>query len=115
MKQFIIAAVGLLTMASCGTKKTGSFTVAGTIQNAPSKKVYLMEIPYGEPNPIIIDSVTLDAKGSFSLKGGSKEEKVVVDRAGAGGDVKIDVVEVYIPGAMRSRGRMEEAAVSTAV
>lgn len=76
MKKFIIGGICLVMMASCENKKGDTFTVKGSVTNAPGQKVYLMEIPYGEPNPVIVDSVTLTSKGTFSLKGGSKEERI---------------------------------------
>ncbi len=76
MKQVMIAVLGMLFIASCSKKQSDSFTVTGTIEHAPGKKVFLMEIPYSAPQPIVVDSVTLDSKGAFTLKGARKEEQI---------------------------------------
>ena len=66
MKKIIIVAGLFLMIGSCKEKSNGVFTVAGTIKNAPSNKVYLKELPFGGANPIVVDSATLQ-NGKFEL------------------------------------------------
>jgi hypothetical protein len=44
MKKIIIVAGLFLIIGSCKEKSNGVFTVAGTIKNAPSNKIYLNSI-----------------------------------------------------------------------
>ena len=62
--------------ASCQQKKHGAFVVTGVIENAPGKKVVLMENPYANGQPVILDSAILKDKGSFTLRGRANEEGI---------------------------------------
>jgi peroxiredoxin len=73
MKKIIIVAGLFLIISSCKEKSNGVFTVAGTIKNAPSNKVYLKELPFGGTNPIVVDSATLQ-NGKFELNTNTLEE-----------------------------------------
>ena len=73
MKKIIIVAGLFLMIGSCKEKSNGVFTVAGTIKNAPSSKVYLKELPFGGANPIVVDSATLQ-NGKFELNTNTLEE-----------------------------------------
>ena len=64
----------VILMAACQEKKYGAFTVSGKISNAPAKKVFLQELPFGGQQPVILDSVTLASNGSFILRAMGKEE-----------------------------------------
>ena len=66
----------ILIAAACKEKKNGTFIVNGEILQAPGKKVTLIEAPYTNEQPVILDSAMLDAKGSFSLKGRANEEGI---------------------------------------
>ena len=61
-------------MAACQEKKYGAFTVSGKISNAPAKKVFLQELPFGGQQPIILDSTSLASNGNFILRAMGKEE-----------------------------------------
>ncbi len=76
MKRVVYLALigGLIT--SCAQKKHDAFVVSGVIENAPGKKVLLMETPSGIAQPIVLDSTFLKEKGSFTLKGRANEEGI---------------------------------------
>ena len=76
MKKILVAAIAVIITASCQEKKHGAFVVTGEIKNAPGKKVLLMETPYANPQPVILDSATLNNKGAFTLKGRANEEGI---------------------------------------
>ncbi len=66
----------MLLIASCQTGKKGAFTVSGTFENAdklaavagPISKVFLLQISFVSPTPILLDSARIPAgKGRFSL------------------------------------------------
>lgn len=71
---YVLLGTALFFGACNQPKKYGAFTVKGTIKNAIAPKVYLQELPYGGEQPIILDSMSLQADGKFSLKGIAKEE-----------------------------------------
>lgn len=60
----------------CKQKKHGAFEVSGVIENAPGKKVVLMETPYANTQPVVLDSAILKDKGSFTLRGRANEEGI---------------------------------------
>ncbi len=76
MKEIIYLAliVGLIT--ACSEKKLGGFVVSGVIENAPGKKVLLMETPSAISQPVVLDSTFLKDKGSFTLRGRANEEGI---------------------------------------
>jgi hypothetical protein len=76
MKKLIVAASVVIMMAACAEKKHGAFVVQGLIENAPGKKVLLMELPFAAEKALVLDSATLDKKGSFTLRGMAKEEGI---------------------------------------
>jgi thiol-disulfide isomerase/thioredoxin len=76
MKKIITVAASLLVFAACQEKKHGAFEVSGVIENAPGKKVLLMEIPFTNPQPLVLDSSTLDNNGGFNLSAMANEEGV---------------------------------------
>lgn len=71
-KLFLIAAMTFA--ASCQQKeKSNTFTVNGTVKNAPAQTIYLEEnTPNGRPT--ILDSAQLTADGSFKLAAKSTQE-----------------------------------------
>ncbi len=65
--------MGLIVFASCNNKTAEGFTVEGKLTNAKAKMVYLQESP-ANAAPVIVDSATINADGSFTLKApGTKE------------------------------------------
>ena len=78
MKKIIIVAGLFLMIGSCKEKSNGVFTVAGTIKNAPSNKVYLKELPFGGANPIVVDSATLQ-NGKFELNTNTLEGRKFIN------------------------------------
>ncbi len=70
----ILLGTGFFLNACDQKKKYGAFTVSGTIKNAIAPKVFLQELPFGGDQPVVLDSATLKADGSFSLRGIAKEE-----------------------------------------
>jgi len=82
MKKILQLSLLLAIVTSCQQKKHGAFVVTGEIENAPGKKVMLMETPYSDAPPVILDSAVLKDKGSFTLRGRANEEgiyRVVID------------------------------------
>jgi peroxiredoxin len=65
---------GLIT--ACNEKKHSGFVVSGVIENAPGKKVLLIETPSAITQPVVLDSTFLNDKGSFTLKGRANEEGI---------------------------------------
>lgn len=76
MKQFLYIAAAMLLLGSCQEKKYGAFTVSGKISNAPSKKIFLQELPYGGDQPVILDSTTLKDNGNFEMRAVAREESL---------------------------------------
>ena len=76
MKKTIYLLFAIILIAACKEKKDGTFIVKGEILHAPGKKVTLVEAPYTNEQPVILDSALLDAKGSFNLKGRANEEGI---------------------------------------
>jgi peroxiredoxin len=74
MKKWIGAAAIVLALTACQEKKFGAFTVSGKVEHAGKQKMFLEEIPFSGEQPVIIDSLTLPANGSFTLRGMGKEE-----------------------------------------
>jgi peroxiredoxin len=78
-KRSLWMAVGyavMLLIASCQSGKKGAFTVTGTYENAdklaavdgPISKVFLLQISFASPTPILLDSARIPAgRGRFSL------------------------------------------------
>lgn len=74
MKQWITGLALVVALTACQQQKHGAFVVGGKIDHAPAAKLYLQELPFNGPNPIIIDSTTLKQGGAFELHATSKEE-----------------------------------------
>lgn len=76
MKRILYVAAAVVLISSCQEKKYGAFTVSGKISNAPSKKIFLQELPYGGEQPVVLDSGTLKDNGNFELRAVGKEESL---------------------------------------
>lgn len=76
MKKMLYIAAVVALAGSCQEKKYGAFTVSGKISNAPSKKIFLQELPYGGEQPVVLDSGTLKDNGNFELRAVAKEESL---------------------------------------
>lgn len=76
MKRVLYMAAAVVLISSCQEKKYGAFTVSGKISNAPSKKIFLQELPYGGEQPVVLDSGTLKDNGNFELRAVGKEESL---------------------------------------
>ena len=76
MKKIVYIATILALAAGCQEKKYGAFTVSGKISNAPSKKIFLQELPFGGEQPVVLDSGTLKDNGNFELRAVAKEESL---------------------------------------
>src|SRR6187402_484348 len=74
MKKLPFIAATVVAFTSCQEKKFGAFIISGKIQNANSQKIFLQELPYGEQQPVILDSGSLKSNGTFELRGMGKEE-----------------------------------------
>lgn len=83
MKKIAYLGLVLAIATSCQQKKHGAFVVTGVIENAPGKKVVLMESPYSDAQPVVLDSTVLKDKGSFTLRGRANEEgiyRLIIDK-----------------------------------
>lgn len=67
MKKILFAALALWTMVACKDETKNGFTVSGKITNGNGKMVYLEEVPIGTMRPVIVDSVALNADGTFKI------------------------------------------------
>jgi peroxiredoxin len=76
MKRIVYIVLLLTIISACQEKKHGGFVVTGTIENAPGKKVSLMESAYANAQPVILDSAVLKDKGAFTLRGRANEEGI---------------------------------------
>ena len=74
MKKTMLILSAVLAFASCQEKKGGAFTVSGKIEHAPAQKIFLQELPFGGQQPVILDSGSLKANGTFELHAMGKEE-----------------------------------------
>jgi len=74
MKKIFIGVIALVAISSCKEKRFGAFIVAGKIENIGAEKIYLEELPFGGEAPVVLDSGTLDKKGTFELRALGKEE-----------------------------------------
>jgi len=74
MKKMLYIAAIVALVSSCQEKKYGAFTVSGKISNAPSKRIFLQELPFGGDQPVVLDSGTLKDNGNFELRAVGKEE-----------------------------------------
>lgn len=76
MKKIIYIAAVIVLAGACEAKKPSFFEVSGVIENAPGKKLILMETPYANAQPVVLDSTFLKDKGAFTLKGRANEESI---------------------------------------
>jgi peroxiredoxin len=76
MKKIINIVLLVVLIAACQQKKHGAFVVSGKIENAPGKKIVLMETPYASGQPVVLDSAILKDKGQFTLRGRANEEGI---------------------------------------
>ncbi len=74
--RYMIGLTAMVLLLACQQNGNNSFEVKGKITNAPNKKVLLMEIPFSSPQAVVLDSSTLAADGSFSLKANTTEEGI---------------------------------------
>jgi len=72
MKKILLISLMFTIMYSCNTG-TNEFLVKGKLENASGKTVFLSE--YTETGPKTVDSVSVDAKGEFKLKGNTSYPK----------------------------------------
>ncbi len=81
-----LCGICFLLIASCQSKKKGTFTVSGTFKNAdklaavegPVSKVYLLEVTYGKDQaPIVLDSAKIPvSNGNFTLSGPTRTQEI---------------------------------------
>jgi peroxiredoxin len=74
MKKIVFILLTVIAVSSCQNKKFGGFTVSGRIEHAAGQTVLLQELPFAGQQPIVLDSTSLKADGSFELRGMGKEE-----------------------------------------
>tara|TARA_B100000780_G_C21112715_1_gene449820 strand:+ start:558 stop:1676 length:1119 start_codon:yes stop_codon:yes gene_type:complete len=62
----IVAGISILSLfTSCETKEEGNLTIHGTIQDAPSDKIFFYHVGAKELN--VIDTATIESDGSYEL------------------------------------------------
>ncbi|BAV09244.1 Peroxiredoxin [Filimonas lacunae] len=78
MKQLWVVATVMLAGTACKEKQHGAFVISGQIEHAPvaNGKIYLQELTYGSPQPVILDSGSLKGNGNFELRAMAKEEGI---------------------------------------
>lgn len=76
MKKAIFIATLIGLSVACQPKKHGAFVVSGIVQNAPGKKLLLIEVPFNSPQAVVLDSTELKEKGTFTLRGRANEEGI---------------------------------------
>jgi thiol-disulfide isomerase/thioredoxin len=54
-------------IAACNNQEEQKFTVEGTYIHAAGKKIMLAELPFNQPQRLVLDSATLDSTGKFKL------------------------------------------------
>ncbi|MEN8121561.1 MAG: TlpA disulfide reductase family protein [Bacteroidota bacterium] len=72
MKKLLLISLLFAVMYSCNTG-TNEFLVKGKLENANGKMVFLSE--FTETGPITVDSILVDDKGEFKLKGNTSYPK----------------------------------------
>lgn len=75
MKKIVFVVLIAITVVACKTKDNGAFTVTGKIENSPTDKIYLEEIPFAAQASVVIDSTTIK-NNHFSLKGIAPDERL---------------------------------------
>lgn len=79
MKKIVLICIPVIMLViGCSPKKHGPFIVSGKIEHAVSEKIFLMEVPFGAQQPILLDSATLSKHGTFELRAYGKEEGLYV-------------------------------------
>ncbi len=79
MKKVLLVCLPILmVLVGCSPKKHGAFVVSGLIEHATSDKVFLMEVPFGDKQPVMLDSATLSKRGTFELRAYGKDEGLYV-------------------------------------
>jgi thiol-disulfide isomerase/thioredoxin len=74
MKSIVYVFVFVIIISSCKPKSKGTFVVSGKIENVQPKRILLQEIPFDGSAPVVIDSGTLTADGTFELKAIAQQE-----------------------------------------
>ena len=77
MKHLLYIAFAVITLASC-KDENGSFTVSGKITKPSSDTVYLEQLSYDSPDIKVLDSVKINADGSYTLNAKSPQQNLFV-------------------------------------
>jgi thiol-disulfide isomerase/thioredoxin len=59
--------ISSVLMVACNSNGPQNFTVEGSFKNAAGKKIMLAELPFSQPQRLVLDSATLDSSGKFKL------------------------------------------------
>jgi peroxiredoxin len=89
MKKVFISILALVVIAGCKEKRYGGFVVAGKIEHTTGDKILLEELPFGADQPVVLDSATLKASGTFELRALGKEEGLYIVSVPNGPEVLI--------------------------
>lgn len=76
MKKIIFIGAVIVLLSACEQKKHGAFVITGSVENAPGKKLMLIEVPLTSPQPVVLDSTVLKDKGNFTLRGRGNDEGI---------------------------------------
>lgn len=76
MKQLLTAVAIVASLAACKPKEHGAFVISGQVTHAPvpTGKILLEELPFTGAQPVVLDSASLKANGTFELRGMAKAE-----------------------------------------
>jgi len=66
MHKLIIAITAIVALSACTEKREGSFELKGTLTESNGETIYLEKLI--SPNPILVDSTSVDEQGNFEFK-----------------------------------------------
>lgn len=99
MRKYFLPVLLAIILAACNTNGKKSFTVTGKVTNSTGKMAYLEEVPVGNMQATIVDSVALGKDGSFSLKTKSPESAIY--------NIRIDNSEYPIASVINDADKVE--------
>ena len=67
MERFTCAFFACMLLLACNSNGPKKLNVKGTFTGAAGKKIMLAELPFNNPQRLVLDSATLDSSGNFSL------------------------------------------------
>ena len=65
--RYLLVVLSFVMLVSCTNNAPSTLTVSGTFTGVAGKKIMLAELPFTQPQRLVLDSATLDSTGKFSL------------------------------------------------